>query len=291
MKTFKSIYALMAAAAFTVVSCDINEVPSFSDSEAFVAFTSATASVDENAEAGYIELPVLLSSISGLSGSVDFKISIPEKGGATEGVNYTLVGDTTLTFTKDAPTQYIRLNIVNNNEFGGDVHLIINLLNPKGVKLGASKSCDVTIVDDEHPLAFILGDFSAQGADYYSGFAAEDWEATIVKDPDDVSKVWIHNFTPSGAPNAVYGVVNQEKTEIRIPVNQALGSNSSYDIVLEGYRGDNGEEDITDYILGTISENGTITVTDWIAASAYNKGTTTLAGYYSLDKGAVFTKK
>ncbi|MDY6248923.1 MAG: leucine-rich repeat protein [Prevotella sp.] len=145
--------------------------------------------------------------------------------------------------------------------------------------------------ENEHPLAFILGVYDAHGEDYYDNWAVENWSATIKKDDSDPSKVWIYDFTPAGFPDAIYGIVNEERTEIRIPVNQTIGSNSSYDVVLEAYT-NNGDEDITDFIVGTISEDGTITITPttWIAAAAYNKGTTTLAGYYAVDRAVVFKK-
>ena len=137
----------------------------------------------------------------------------------------------------------------------------------------------------------ILGEYDAQGEDYYNSWAVENWSATIKKDASDQNKVWIYNFTPAGFPDAIYGIVNDDKTEIRIPVYQAIGSNSSYDVVLEAYTNE-GKDDITDFIVGTISEYGTITITPttWIAAAAYNKGTTTLAGYYAIDRSVVFRK-
>ncbi|MBR5633965.1 MAG: hypothetical protein IKW78_02125 [Prevotella sp.] len=138
----------------------------------------------------------------------------------------------------------------------------------------------------------IIGEFDVQGEDKFSSWAVESWSASIKKDASDQNKVWIYNFTPAGFPDAIYGIVNDDKTEIRIPVNQAIGSNSSYDVVLEAYTNE-GNDGITDFIVGAISEDGTITITPttWIAAAAYNKGTTTLAGYYAVDRAVVFKKK
>ena len=291
MKKIKFIYGLMAAVALTFASCNVNDLPEFDDKDAFVAFTSSTASVVETG--GTLEVSVMLTSLSGINGSVDFEIVTPEKGGAIEGKHYTIEGSKTLNFSGgEGATQKIKFNIIDNDVFGGDVKMTINLVNPQGVNLGASKTCNVTIEDDEHPLAFILGSFDAQGEDYYGSWAVEDWATTIEKDANDLNKVWIYGFTPAGFPDAIYGIVNDEKTEIRVPVNQTIGSNSSYDVVLEAYTNE-GADDITDFVVGTISEDGTITITPttWIAAAAYNKGTTTLAGYYSIDRAVVFKKK
>ena len=291
MKKIKFIYGLMAAVALVFASCNVNDLPEFDDKDAFVAFTSPTVSATETD--GTLEVSVMLTSLSGISGSVDFEIVTPENGGAVEGKHYTIEGPKTLQFTgKEGATQKIKFNVIDNDVFGGDVKMTINLVNPQGAILGAVKSCTVTIEDDEHPLAFILGSFNAQGEDYYGSWAVEEWATTIEKDADDLNRVWIYGFTPAGFPDAIYGIVNDEKTEIRIPVNQTIGSNSSYDVVLEAYT-NNGDEDITDFVVGTISEDGTITITPttWIAAAAYNKGTTTLAGYYAIDRAVVFKKK
>ena len=281
----------MAAVALTFASCNVNDLPEFDDKDAFVAFTSSTASAVETD--GSLEVSVMLTSLSGINGSVDFEITAPETGGAIEGKHYTIEGSKTLNFTSgEGATQKIKFNIIDNDVFGGDVKMMIKLINPQGVNLGASKTCTVTIEDDEHPLSFILGKFDAQGEDYYGSWAVEDWATTIEKDASDLNKVWIYGFTPAGFPDAIYGIVNDEKTEIRVPVNQTIGSNSSYDVVLEAYTNE-GADDITDFVVGTISEDGTITITPttWIAAAAYNKGTTTLAGYYAIDRAVVFKKK
>ena len=85
--------------------------------------------------------------------------------------------------------------------------------------------------------------------------------------------------------------MNEDHTEIRIPVGQATANTSSYDVILEGFR-DNGETDIEngDYIVGKISEDGTIVIEDWFGAHAYNACTTTSAGWYAIEMGGIFKK-
>ena len=132
MKIFKLSYGLIAAAGLMLASCVKNELPSFSDGDAFVAIQTSTASVAENAGKA-IEIPVLLTSLSGISGSVDFVIEPDSAKGAVEGVNYKLGNASkTLTFTKDAPSQSIIIEPIDNNTFGGDVKFTIKLSNAQG---------------------------------------------------------------------------------------------------------------------------------------------------------------
>ena len=280
MKINKLTYGLMAASVLSLASCNLNDYPEFDNANAFVAIQQSSASIAETGEE--LSIPVMLTSLGGLQGSVDFEITPDSEAGAQEGVHFTVLNASkTLTFTAEEPTQYIKLKIIDNDEFGGDVRMTINLANAQGVQLGANKTCKVTIEDNEHPLAFILGTMNALGYDYFSGGAEEEWTATFEKDPTDLNKVWIYNICSGGcsASYPVYGIVTEDKTEIHIPVGQTTAVTSSYDVILEGFR-DEGETDIEngDYIVGKISEDGTITITDWFGAHAYAAGTTNSAG-------------
>lgn len=312
MKIFKLSYGLMAAAMFTIVSCDINKYPEFDDADAFVAIQTTTASVAEN-NGKAIEIPVMLTSLSGLSGSVDFTITPAETAGAVEGVNYR-IGNTsnTLTFSKESATQNIIIEPIDNDTFGGDVKFTITLTNPQGVDLGANKSCVVTVEDDEHPLAFILGTFTAKGVSYF--FGEEEWEVTLSKDADDLSKVWITNLVNGGSSPStpVYGIVNEEKTQILIPVAQEIATSSGYPhILLEGFYGNHqtygiddehgadGDDIETasdipsgDNIVGLIAPDGTITIIDWIGSHVYSDDAATAsAGWYNIVQHGVVMKK
>lgn len=289
MKIYQFAYGMVAATLVTFTSCS-NDLPTFDDADAFVAMTSSAASVGETE--GSVEIPVLLTSLSGIETTVDFEITIPETAGAVEGKHFTLANSSkTLTFTKDAPTQYIKLNILDNDEFGGDVSLTISLVNPNGVNLGANATCKVTINDDEHPLAAVLGTYAGVGDSNWGD--ALNWTVQIVKDADDLSKVWIYSLVPGGSTNPVYGTVNAEKTEIAIPVGQTIYESSSYDGILEGFYGPDGEEDIAsgESLVGVI-ENGTITFSDYFGTHAYSAGTTTSAGWFEIvTPGAKLTKQ
>lgn len=293
MKIFKLSYGLVAA-SMLLASCDINKYPEFDDANAFVAIQQTSASVAENQ--GTLQIPVMLTSLSGKQGSVDFSLTPAATGGAVEGTHFKLLNSgKTLTFTKDEPVQYIEIEPIDNDAFGGDVRLTIALENASGVELGAVKTCDVTIEDDEHPLSFILGTLTAAGASYFNG--DEEWQVTISKDDTDLSKVWITNLVNGGssADSPVYGIVNEEQTEIHIPVGQEVATSSSYGLIaLEGFYGPDGDEDIPlgGFISGTIDADGTITLQDWFGSHVYEDaaGTSSL-GWYNIFQSGVVLKK
>lgn len=290
MKIFK--LALGMAAGLLLASCNINELPEYDDSNAFVAFTSSAVSVGE--EEGSKQVEVLLTSIGGIETTVNFEVTPAETAGAVEGKHYTIEGSKSLTFKKDAPTQKITLNIIDNDTFDGDVKFTIKLLDPEGVQLGASKTCSVTIEDDEHPLLFILGTLSAKGVSDFNGDT--EWEVRIAKDDSDLSKVWIYNLVPGGSSSSspVYGIVNDDKTEIRIPVGQEVAVSSSYPhILLNGFYGDTEEKIPTGgYITGEIAEDGTISIKDYFGSQVFSDDAASNSlGWYNLMDPIITLKK
>ena len=135
---------------------------------------------------------------------------------------------------------------------------------------GASNAVEVTVADDEHPLAFILSTYTAKAVSYFNGDT--EWEIAISKDEKDLNTVWISNLVPDGTSLKVYGIVSEDKTEILIPVEQEIARSSSYPhIRLEGFVDAALEEGITTggNIKGTIAADGTITLENAFGSCVY----------------------
>lgn len=282
MKKKNSIYTFIAG-ALLLVACN-NDLPKFDDKDAYVAFTNTSMSVDENVESGTLDIPVLFTSLNGLETKVDFEIV---DNTARQGINFELVNsNSTLQFTKDAPMQNITIRILDNDVFGGDVDFMIKLKQTEGTTLGAVQTCNIKIVDNEHPLAEILGTYTGAGESYFGG--ALSWTLTLEKDEDDVSTVWIGNLVPDGGNLKVYGVVNDDKTEIRIPVDQALVKDRAQLTGLDPETEDPMQAGTN--IIGTIA-NGKITINNAMYGSGvFEDGK--LSGFYEIVKnGSVWTKQ
>ena len=133
------------------------------------------------------------------------------------------------------------------------------------------KSATIYVEVEPHPLDFILGELTASGKSYFNG--NEEWIVSFSCDPDgDLSKVWIKNLVNKGssASSPVYGLVNEEKNLLSIPVGQTIAFSSAYSsITLEGFRGPDGDEDIQegDNIYADIAPDGTITIRDWFGSN------------------------
>lgn len=276
----------------SLASCNINEYPSFDDGDAFLAFTSSTAAVGE--EAGSLEIPVLLTSKSGLSATAEIEVVADETGtGAIEGTHFT-IENKTLTFSGlEGATQKIKINVIDNDVFGGNKSFTIRLKEGGSVKLGAAKTCKVTIQDDEHPLAFILGTYGASADSYFSSRGHFDWDITISRDETDINKVWIgdldpyfaaNGYTAANGSNIFYGIVNEEKTQILVPVGQTLGYQNTALVAFVAADPDVDETE-GDNVVIDIKDNGqTLVITN--AWGIYDDG------WWNLFRGPItLTKK
>ena len=226
MKLYKLAYGMVAAALMGFTSCN-NDYPTFNDADAFVAFTSATAFVSE--ADGKIDIPVMLTSLSGLTATVNIEVDT-EKSTAKEGTDFTIVNKT-LSFDAENTTRMVTINVTDDEVFTGNKVVILKL-GETSVNFGASKVCTLTIEDNEHPLLFILGEYTTSVESYFSGRGPwPDHVISISRDNDDINKVWIGNIDPYFAQygykapnyNLFYGTVNEDKTEISIPCGQEVG--------------------------------------------------------------------
>ena len=291
MKLFKLTYGLMAASMLALASCDLNEYPEFDDADAFIAFTSSTASVGE--ESGSLEIPVLLTSKSGMTATAEIEVVADAEGTtAFEGTDYTIENKTLSFSGLEGATQKIKINIVDNDVFSGNKTFKIRLKDGGSVKLGAAKTCTITIQDNEHPLAFILGTYGASADSYFSSRGHFDWDITITRDDNDISKVWIGNLDPYFAVNGYnvsrhcnifYGVVNDEKTQILVPAGQKLGYENTE---LAAFVAADPDEDETegDNVVIDIQDNGnTLVITN--AWGIYDDG------WWNLFRGPITLRK
>lgn len=227
-----TFFKIMAgAAAFTALaSCNLNDCPTFDDADAFVAFDKTGIMVDETA--GSVTIPVTIASIAPVKTSVTYEVV---DGTAKAGENYSLADESAvLTFDGKTRTQEIVINITNKQgEYTGDLSFTINIISGgKSLNLGANSSCTVKISDLDHPLAALLGDYTATGFSYFDG-AEESWTLTMYKDDADINVVWIDGIISAFSgyyPSAdfrVYGNVSADKMTISLPLGQVLKTQAS----------------------------------------------------------------
>jgi Calx-beta domain. len=247
-----------------LTSCVKNEAPKFDDKDATANINTSSISVSE--DAGVVKIPVTVASLSGLSTTVTYEVI---DGTAKAGENFSLKdGSASLVFDANNRSQNIEINIVNKkDEFTGDLSFTIKLSNTGSVLMGADNTCKVTITDLDHPLASILGDYTMT-ATKYKATEPSSWTLKIMKDKDDVTKVWLFNMFGNdgwaGDDMLLYGIVNAEKNKITIPCGQK--SEYKYDngenVIFYGLDADGEAYDTGNWEV-TIGEDGSLDFGDY----------------------------
>ena len=254
MKKIFAYIGIAACAAALISSCGKSNVPIvFDDSNAFVAFNSASANIDEDS-ADTLRIAVSLGSVAGLNERISYTV---KDSTAKEGVNFTIVDDTkTLTFSSTERVQYIEVVPKADGTYTGDLIFTITLNPSANVNLGASSVCTVKVNDIDHPLTPILGTWTLKANSYFNG--DQTYTATFIKDPADDHMVWIDNlFANDGWKDddmLYYGNVSDDMKTIVIPFGQEseyVRSDGSH-IVLYGLTADM-------YLYNTGSTSATIT--------------------------------
>ena len=220
-----------AAALTAAFSCsDLNVTPQFEDSKSFAAFDVTSVSVDENA--GSVSIPVTIASVDPKQIAIAYTAT---DGTAKSGVNYTLADDSAvLAFDGKTRTMNIVINIKDlAGEYTGDLSFTLSLVKPGNLDLGANSKCTVKISDLDHPLAAILGTYTAGGKENWDGDT--EWNVTFAKDDADVTVVWINNLAGMGTNDVMYGNVSSDMSTITIPLGQSYAYNASYTGKLVGF--------------------------------------------------------
>lgn len=220
---------IAGAAVLAIAACNPNTLPEFNPADSFAAFDAVSVSIDENG--GSISLPLTIASIDPVKTNIVYEVI---EGSAKSGVNFNLRDESAVvSFDGTQRTATIEVDILNlEGQYTGDLSFSIKLLNANGINIGADSTCTVTICDLDHPLADLLGTYSAAGKENWGGEIS--WKVAFEKDASDVSVVWIKNIAP-GFP-AVYGNVNEDHTEILLPLGQKCAYNSSYNAMFVGYK-------------------------------------------------------
>lgn len=236
MKRTLKYIGLAFAASLAFAACDRNLEPEFNDKDAFVAFDKVSMTIPESySEDGEtVKVAVTLASVAGLEETVKFSITEPETKAAKEGVNYELVTTSgVLSFNAENRTQYIEFKTKTDGEYTGDLSFSIEILGNDNIAAGSENVCTVKITDIDHPLAFMLGDYTMTGPKYTaSGPVQTSWTMTIIKDEEDETKVWFYNLFGNdgwaGDDILYYGNVTiNEGTDTHV-LNIPFGQDSEY---------------------------------------------------------------
>ena len=179
---------ILAGVAILAASCSgLNELPKFDAADSFAAFDNSEVAASE--DAGRVQIPVTIGSLDPVTTTVTYEVDTTST--AVAGTHFNLVDPSAvLSFADGARTAYIEVDLLpihGADGYTGDKKVVINLLASNGVKIGANRVCTLTINDQDHPLASILGDYVLNGSA----------TVTMAKDAKDITVVHFPNLMSS----------------------------------------------------------------------------------------------
>lgn len=227
-KIFKlaAVVCAFASLAACTKYADYNWVP-------FASLDKESIKVTENQSGTTVTLPVHVYNAGATTVSYDV-VEISAKSG----VDYTASGSGVLTFSEGTDTQNIQVNVTGQvGTFTGDLKFQIILKSATdGVTIGSIDTCVITIVDTDHPLLELFGDYTMKAVDvsdsgsygYYS------WSTKLSEYPNKPTMIYIESpcyacigyksYIPGTIKMA--GTVNEDHTVITCSLPQDTGITS-----------------------------------------------------------------
>lgn len=218
------MFVAVAVALLSMASCNRKVEYQF---DTYATLYRSTFSVAE--DAGEMRIPVLLNNKGG-----DAQISVKVvEGSAEEGFDYEVVEPVNgiLSFSGDTDSLDVVIKILSPElgQFTGSKDFTVSLSSATaGVSVGAFSDAVVTIDDVDHPLAPILGEYTATGQMASGGTS---WSVKIDKH-EDLTKVNIIGLADFG--ETLVGNINEAMTLITLPFGQIYKA-AGYDTAFVGW--------------------------------------------------------
>ena len=239
--TISHIFAILTLMIF-FVGCGEAEKEIFDDKDAFFAFESDASVVNEN-RSEVLKIPVCLSrTVAGGELSFDI-VNEGFENPAIEGEDFNVLNSNSTVSFADGLVQNIEIELIDNEEIDKDKQFKIVLAsNTIGANLGLANNTStefmVTIIDDEHPLAPILGGITLHwnspwnGNDMYrlnSIFSVEDSDTEV-----DIALGWYRDNEDFAKATHVRGIINPDDNTISIAYGQVTYDDGTHILTLVG---------------------------------------------------------
>ncbi len=268
MKYFKNIAILLIVLIFA--ACEETSMPMFDAENSLIYIGASAYKVAEN-NPEILKIPVIVGSLEagGTNVDVTFEVSGVGTNPAVEGVDYEIVSEEKkVSVTDGYGTAYIQVKAIDNDFYDKDKTFKITLKsNTAGYYISDEESGNaasvVTISDNEHPLAIVIGSYSELD---YTLEDEEEGPSDVSISPVDGSEtqVAIYNFWDGG--QTIMATVDLEQKTISILPDQVIYISGDYgDCKAIRIDLNAGAYDPAGAIVGAYDDSGNITFEAWSA--------------------------
>lgn len=265
-RTIINSLSILAILTTLVISCEERDL-TFDQSNAFIAFRDTSGTMSEKSSEAYsIELYYASRTTAAVSVAIETDTSGIEKP-AVEGLDFNVISSKTFSFENEL-VHMLEIEAIDNDLKEGNKSVNINLIGDNGTPIGMAggknATYNLTIMDDEHPLARWIGNFDVFADSYGDvingepeGAWNENWEVTTSAVAYDDNKLSIVGIGGGSLP--VIATINLDSMTITLPGGADVGGDGyGFDEALI-YRGDYENVEEAD-VVGIIHADGSITV-------------------------------
>lgn len=230
MKILKYLLIALSCSG-ALVSCEAEEMPFLQLKDTNVYFDNNTSNFDPQVpeSASKFKVPVILAGIPGtFPVTVNIVVdTVGQANPAKEGVDYT-IDSKTLVFEGGYGVGYVTIRPIDNTvrQATRTFDLIIESTTPV-LKPNPSNRITISILDDEHPLEYLSGDYLVSAKDVvYTGQTIQ-FNVKITTDNEDDNAVYIENmplYALPGTMGKVKMMVDPETGKCYVPTAQSAGT-------------------------------------------------------------------
>ncbi len=294
----KTYLIAIVLVGFLFASCEkdnfADRTKDFFKKNTIISFSSTNIKVKENAK--ILNVVVNFSALKGKKASADIELDYDGiKKKAVEGQNFKFIGKKKVEFNGKNFTDTIKIEILDNTVFTGKLNFGLKLVNVKGAKIigidGGVKTT-VTIVDDEHPLAIVLGKYKQVDTSQKNDGTTEEkpaYDVTIEPVDGSIEEIKITNIWNRGG--SVIAKVDLDNSTVSILPSQIIFTHKDYGKFRAlAVQGD--ETAPNKPIGGTFDDKGNITLDFWVVSLSKGDAVEeSKAGLYGIFPKSVLTKQ
>jgi len=226
--------SLIVFSLLMFASCEDNDPQKFLEQDSHVSFPITTVSVAEES-ADVLRIPIAYASAKG-GFPVTVTVASNTEGQASpaiEGIDY-IIQNKQITIDSGAGVGYVLIEPIDNDVFTGrkTFNLVITGVTPDLPQQSVQTKVTVSILDNEHPLAAIIGSYTMAAESLWDGDITM---PAFVSPSDDDTNVLLLDFGFGGAAEMNIAEVDGEIL-ITIPAFQTIGPSSGSTVILSWSR-------------------------------------------------------